>query len=168
MNWLVYFVLIFPCGALATTLLETGAAVGIANTLQGTVQTQPQKILDKTRKTVKKYEKAQQVALEGVSKTVPPIGQNKAPAPNRSTDISINSSSERLRNLTKDELDKRFQDEGIYQETKPVDYKRSVQVFYKRECPPSQKNCDRGAVLTNIKSVIFDYAHTRGSFAESK
>lgn len=73
---------------------------------------------------------------------------------------------ENLNDLTKEELDRRFSDQDIYQEVEPVDYKSSIQVFYKNRCPASSsKNCQRGAVLTNIKSVIFDYAHSRGNFA---
>ena len=55
------------------------------------------------------------------------------------------------------------------EDDKPVDYKSATQIFYKQDCLPSESNCNRsGAVLTNIKSVIFNYAHSRGSFAEQK
>ena len=72
-----------------------------------------------------------------------------------------------IRDLTKEEFEERLQDD-INQDTKPVDYTSPIQIFYKRKCASNQANCNRGAVLTNIRSVIFDYAHTRGSFAESK
>ena len=56
------------------------------------------------------------------------------------------------------------EDETEDSSLRSVDYTSPTQVFYKRECPPEEKDCVRGAVLTNIKSVIFDYSKTRGSF----
>ena len=96
-----------------------------------------------------------------------------APSLAKSQDILEDSSleedsslDENLTDLNKEDLDKRFQDEDIYQDVKPVDYRSSIQIFYKRKCNSVEKRCDRGPVLTNIKSVIFDYAHTRGSFSK--
>ena len=70
--------------------------------------------------------------------------------------------------MTKEEVAERLRDKEIRQKDISVNYKKSVQVFYKKKCQPSQKNCNRGPVLTNIKSVIFDYAHSRGSFAQAE
>ena len=63
-----------------------------------------------------------------------------------------------------------FKTERIVEiEDKPINYKTTTQIFYKKDCQPSQSNCKRsGAVFTNIKSVIFNYAHSRGSFSEDK
>ena len=63
-----------------------------------------------------------------------------------------------------------FKQERIIEvEEKPIDYKAKTQIFYKKDCLPSQSNCQRrGAVFTNIRSVIFDYAHSRGSFSEDE
>ncbi len=47
------------------------------------------------------------------------------------------------------------------EEANPVDYKADVQIFYKRKCQNNQKNCNRGPIFTNIKSVIFNYNRTQ-------
>ena len=46
-----------------------------------------------------------------------------------------------------------------------VNYDRKTQVFYKKRCEASDKTCFRHPVFTNIKSVVFNYQHRRGVFA---
>ena len=166
MRGFFFFILsfIFSNSVLVAALGEVGAAAGIASTPQGTAQTQPQNTLDQVKQTVQKYEQIQQQMKEAQD-----IHTQTASSVNHSADSSsVSSGSPGLKLLTKEDVEKRLKDEGVRQKTNPVDYKTQVQVFYKNKCLPSQKDCDRGAVLTNIKSVIFDYAHTRGSFAQSK
>ena len=162
-----FFILsfVFSHHTLAMTLGEVGAAAGIASTLQGTAQTQPKDTLDKVKQTVQNYEQIQQQQMEEAqnisAQTVSSVNHPTEPQ-------SVSSDFHNVKHLTKEELDKRFDDEGVHQKTNPVDYKAQIQIFYKKKCLPSQKDCNRGAVLTNIKSVIFNYAHTRGSFAKSE
>ena len=193
----MFLVISFPSSVFANTLGEVGAAAGIANTLQGTAQIQSKGILDKAKQTVQNYEEAQNNKLTNInainSEPVPLATQQNIMDPSlvnptshpvtQDTSLinpadhsviqdpslqSSDNSSVVSNPYSKEELDKKLQDEEIRQETQAVDYKRKFQVFYKRDCQASQKNCHRGAVLTNIKSLIFDYAHKRGSFSEIK
>lgn len=176
------FCFAFPYSVLAMTLGEIGAATGIANTLQGTATIQPKKILDKTKEAVKEYEDVQKNQLKSMSdpRSSGVVQKNNSGAVSssqtgnnfvrkKSNLSSQNISPETLKQMTESDLEETFRDEAIYQDVKSVDYKSDIQVFYKNSsCSVGQKNCHRGAVLTNIKSVIFDYAHTRGSFSQSK
>ena len=159
-----YFVLsfFFSSNVFAMTLGEVGTAASIANTLQGTAQIQPKNTLNKVKNKVQRYEQAQQKRLPKLPST-----SNK-PRPSKPDVHVVREERERERTIKEQYLEERFKQEKIQQETNPVDYKAGIQIFYKRDCSASQKNCNKGAVLTNIKSVIFDYAHTRGSFAEAK
>ena len=268
---------IFCQTALANTLTETQTAVGIANTLQGTAQGNPQGVLNKVKETTNNYEQAQQqkqaeipepissqpihsnnptIATPNETQQIPPqsptepqpIHSNNPTiaTPNETQQIppqsptepqpihsnnptitgpdeapqrlpqslpdSLNGSA--LDNLSLSEQEREqihslnesisspshadssgagfetaesnmdsmnLEEENIeitesyftpekivsIQDERPIDYKSSTQIFYKQDCLPSQSKCERnGAVLTNIKSVIFNYAHSRGSFAE--
>ena len=95
----------------------------------------------------------------------PPFMEN--PEVDRSPQ-SLIAKGEPLEHSIENEIEEEFRDQGIEADTNPVDYKSGMQVFYKNTCTASQKNCRRGAVLTNIKSVIFNYAHSRGIFAKSQ
>jgi len=83
-----------------------------------------------------------------------------------------NPSSQQIDSLSSDELDQKLNDEGISIDSDKVDYTKSTAIFYKNNCKdkdstrsPSQ-TCTPIPVLTNIKSVIFNYAHSRGEFEE--
>lgn len=235
------FLFILSQGLWANTLLETETAVGIANTLQGTAQGNPQKVLNQVKDTVNNYEQAQERQINSIQ--APP---NSPPAPNRAglppspnnnqeiqqrtpqsqpspesnntLDQATLSDQERNQiqelshppaqaidnspptdpfnsppadpfnspaiedqhrqnreemteskdgdNVTEDY----FKAERIVEmEDKPVDYTTATQIFYKKDCQPSQSNCKRsGALFTNIKSVILNYARSRGSFSENE
>ena len=77
---------------------------------------------------------------------------------------------EKLKNLSEPEIERYSREEKVEIETStPVNYKSNIQIFYKENCLSSQANCRRShPVLTNIKSVIFDFAHARGSFSKTK
>ena len=92
------------------------------------------------------------------SGSVVPAGQQASP----SGPTSQNQAS--LEEATAAEEGETEEDETEDSSLRSVDYTSPTQIFYKRECPPDKKDCVRGAVLTNIKSVIFDYSKTRGSF----
>jgi len=167
MRMFFFFILSFAFSnnVSAVTLGEVEAAAGIASTLQGTAQTQPQNTLNKVKQTVQNYEQIQQQQM----KEAQDIGSQSAYSASHSTNSpSVSLDSHNIKHLTKEDVGRRLKDEGVHQKTNSVDYKAQVQVFYKRKCLSSQKDCNRGAVLTNITSVIFNYAHTRGSFSESK
>ncbi len=184
------FILSFVCSpsAGAVTLGEVGAAAGIAGALQGTAQTQPQKNLDKAKQAIQNYEQVQNQKIKEAenirSPDSAPANHLDGPAENLAEPAPANHLEGHAENLSepslppedksqhsaKEELDEDedLRDKEEYQDANPVDYKARMLVFYKRKCPPSQKRCNRGAVLTNIKSVIFNYAHTRGSFAQQQ
>ena len=234
----------------ANTLIETQTAVGIANTLQGTAQVNPQEVLNQVKENVDNYEQAQeqkisampapqaQPAMPNPQEEIPeqrspqseqnnPLDQatlsdqqkeeiqnlNQAPEPMEnnpppeypepmennpspeypepmennpspeypepmennpppdSFDMNENSDYQDI-----NELDERLPKEEYFQtdriieiEDKPIDYKAGTQIFYKKDCLPAKNDCKRsGAVFTNIKSVIFNYAHSRGSFSKNK
>ena len=240
---------IFCQTALANTLTETQTATGIANTLQGTNQGNPQKILNQVQETTNNYEQVQQQKHAEIPNPQPihsndptMASPNEAqqqlpqsptePQPIHSNDPTMaypNEPQQRLPQSLPDPLNGSALDNlslseqereqihslnkstpspsqadsssGGFEATKsgmdsmalkeqsikitesyfapekivsieddrPVDYKSSTQIFYKQDCLPSQSSCKRkGAVLTNIKSVIFNYAHSRGSFAEKE
>ena len=197
------FFFIFSQGLWANTLLETNTAVGIANTLQGATQGNPQKVLSQVKDTVHNYEQAQQMDMSAsIDKPIssspsidnPP--QDSLSAPNnevleQSHTQTLNYSPpvDPMENRVEAEFDyssdpmnnqnprapvqeSYFKTEKISNKTgedRLIDYKSSTQVFYKKDCLPSQSDCKRsGAVFTNIKSVIFNFAHSRGSFSENK
>ena len=186
----------FSAGAFAVTLGETATAAAIAGTLQGTASSQPQKAIQKAKQAVQQYEVAQQKQLDGLQPAVadtvssPSIDSTNAspledPAspPDRApafqgawfsqnggnvSEASLPHDGSHLRNMTREELEDELGDQSIQDEIEPVDYGRSVQIFYKNKCPRSAGNCDRGAVFTNIKSVIFDYARARAGLPRRK
>ncbi|MCZ0932644.1 MAG: hypothetical protein OXJ52_05785 [Oligoflexia bacterium] len=219
----VLFLFILSQGLWANTLLETETAVGIANTLQGTAQGNPQKVLNQVKDTVNNYEQVQKRQIGSIQAPpnfppapnvagLPPSPNNNQeiqqqapqsqsnPESNNILDQATLSDQERnqIQELShppaqatdnppaiehrqnreemtesndRDEVtEDYFKTERIVEmEDKPIDYKTATQIFYKKDCQPSQSNCKRsGAVLTNIKSVIFNYAHSRGSFSENK
>ena len=90
----------------------------------------------------------------------------KKPSESNNQGIKTTAEALNLRDMTSEELSEELEDQEIEDEIDLVDYKRSVQVFYKNKCPRRAKNCVRGAVFTNIKSVIFDYARSRAGFAK--
>ena len=109
---------------------------------------------------------AEQNEMESLARAdTPPFMEN--PEVDRSPQ-SLIAKEEPLEHSIESEIEEEFRDQGIEADTNPVDYKSGMQVFYKNTCTASQKNCRRGAVLTNIKSVIFNYAHSRGIFAKSQ
>lgn len=238
----ILFFLLFPQVLWANTLIETQTAIGIANTLEGTAQNNPQKILNQVKKTVGDYEQVQEQKIKSIQapslpapeqqtnkiqeqkiksaqtppsspiETPPEKAQQRSPQSqqNPALDQATLSEQERdqiqeLNHLTdsnnpspanpiapsdslnvqhedlhhnqelnqayQEKLPKEeyFQTDRIIEIEKPIDYKTGTQIFYKKDCLPSQSNCKRsGAVFTNIKSVIFNYAHSRGSFSENK
>ena len=185
-----YCIFVFSIPVSAVTMGEVGMAAGVADTDQGTTQISPKGALDTVKQTVQEYEEVQQkqiadaqtmlspmdASAESDSKSAPSLDGQETHLMDRSEKAAKDSNpvftesfeADNLRNLGRKSLKERLRDKGIYQDIKPVDYKTSTQVFYKRKCPSAQKNCDKGPLLTNIKSVIFDYAHTRGSFAQSQ
>lgn len=64
--------------------------------------------------------------------------------------------------------DKVFTQDSIDIQVEAVDYTKKTMVFYKNKCEDGQSYCYKNPVLTNIKSVIFDYAHQRGIFAKTE
>jgi len=165
-----YIIFIFFNSAEAANLIETGVATGINNTLQQKATLQPKEFLNKAQNAVNKYEEDQQRRLELEGNPI------KDPSNEEDQQRYLEEDQQRHLELEADpikdpsnEEEKKNQDENsnlVIQNTKPVDYESSIQVFYKKDCSNLPNNCQRGAVLTNIKSVIFDYAHARGSFAK--
>ena len=208
----VVFLFIFSQGLWANTLLETETAVGIANTLQGTAQGNPQQVLNQVKENVNNYEHVQEQKMNSIQAPANnnPSAQQRIPQslPTNNQVLEQATLSDQEKNQiqelnhslppssTANDLDsfntppnvedghniegikepaeevtaEYFKPERIVEmEERPIDYKTSTQVFYKNDCLSSQSNCKRsGAVFTNIKSVIFNYAHSRGSFSETK
>ena len=223
----IYILLIFSPSLWANTLVETQTAVGIGNTLQGTIQGNPAKIVNQVKDTVNNYKQVQEQNIQ-TAEGFPPE-PNPAPTnnpvstqprepqslpennpvldqmrlsdqeqnqiqeldPSSPPPVSAPSPPDSFDNPVDDTFiasDKGFQGQDMFKETqeevpeeyfkqerlmemeeKPIDYKAKTQIFYKKDCLPSQSNCQRkGAVFTNIRSVIFDYAHSRGSFSEDE
>ena len=209
------FFLIFSQSLWANSLLETQTAIGIANTLQGTGQENPQQILDQVKENVNQEKQAQEQRMASIQDSLnPPPPPNNNPPQQRSPQSfpesdphleqavlsdqernqiqklnkpsspsmvhnpsppvdSFNESLNRehdfegAKDPSEESMKEYFKPERVVElEERPIDYKASTQIFYKNDCLPSQKNCKRdGAVFTNIKSIIFDYAHSRGSFS---
>ena len=153
-----------PLFAFSTTLGEIGAAAAIAGKLQQTGQANVVPLVQQVKGKVEQYEEAEQRKIANIES----METTSTHSPQRISSSPEIARERALESLTESEVEKRFQDQGVDPETKPVNYKAGIQIFYKKNCAPSQKNCSKGAVLTNIKSVIFDYAHSRGSFAELK
>lgn len=155
---------VFSFSVFASTLGEMGAAAAIAGELQKTGQANLAPLVDQVKEKVKQYEQTQQERLADiVSESGKKLASEQGMDSRAPQSIAEGKA---LEHLTDREIEERLQDEAIKPETNPVDYKAGIQVFYKRTCPAPQENCNRGAVLTNIKSVIFDYSHSRGSFAK--
>lgn len=161
--FLVFSVACFtPFFLSATTLGEIGAAGAIAGKLNEIAQPKATHLLDKVKQQVQKYEEVEQKKIAGIK-------NSSTPVQSAIQHLTQHSHTQKdIRNLSANELADRLQDSDIESEASPVDYKASMQIFYKRSCSPSEVNCNKGAVLTNIKSVIFDYAHSRGSFAKNQ
>ncbi len=149
----------FSSPIFASTII-TGTAV---NALQRPAEFNPKKdAVNKAKQTVKIHEKAQS-QKDAIIKDATDSSSSSQMA------SSVNKAVRRLADsvpTSKEELDKRLEDEEILQETESVDYKRPIQIFYKNECKSSQEDCHRGPVFTNIPSLIFDYVHNRGSFSK--
>ena len=127
----------------AEGLAGTSAAIGIANTLQNKAQVNPQKAIDASKQAVKQYQNKLN------SQAQPPLPQN----------IQANQDTELILKPKK----------GAAQNTSitsslPKSYKSQSVVFYKNDCNLKDKNCKRGAMLVNIKSVMFDYEQGRMKF----
>ena len=121
---------------LATTLGEVNAAAGIANTLQGTAQNQPQDALNKVKQVVQEHEQVQQkkdlANTQAINTAQPAVQGNeanlKAPENTPATeqaqpiategeapayDLAESDSEERqalsdIRDLTKEEFEERL------------------------------------------------------------
>ncbi|MCY4321702.1 MAG: hypothetical protein OXC37_04805 [Bdellovibrionaceae bacterium] len=186
------FFIIFSPFVFGSTLLETQTAVGISNTLQGTAQVNSQELINQAKGAVENYKPDQspviqnpssepqsipnneifeqadlsnkeQTQIEGIGSPSPNfVDNNFSPPPN--DDIIVVSDNEQNLNSENSEN----QDEFLDNEEDSINYKQLTHIFYKNPCKADQANCVRsGAVLTNIKSVIFDYDHNRGKFSES-
>ena len=206
----IWFLFIVSHGLWANTLLETQTAVGIANTLQGTAQGNPTKILNHVKDTVNNHEiqapspapassapsnnnpETQQRRPQALPENNPVLDQatlseqerhqiqDLSNSPHTVSNPNIIDSPNSLNNSAQEEgpeITERNQEVEEYLRTEkiiavedmPMDYKAKTQIFYKKNCLPSQSDCKRsGAVFTNIQSVIFNYAHSRGSFSEEK
>ena len=164
--------LFLSSNVLASTLGEIEAGAAIANTLQGTAQMQSQKALDQAKQVVKKYEEAQNRELASIKdiETGSVSGINSSPEKSpHPLNSPLPNSADSSPSLSKRTPDRQLGNEKMRQAVKPVDYNRKIQVFYKKECDEtSQRSCHRGAVLTNIKSLAFDYAHNRGGFSKTE
>ena len=166
MRIILFLSLFFSFPVFATTLGEIGAAAAIANKLQETGQADSASLIKQAKEKLEQYNEAEKRKLASiVSGNVTPPASD--PVEGSQPQQNLTGGTEDLKHLTEREIEERFQDQGIEPETEPVDYKAGIQVFYKNKCSASQKDCSKGAVLTNIKSVIFDYAQSRGSFAKS-
>ena len=224
------FLLFFSQGLYANSLLETQTASGIANTLQGTAQGNPQALLNNVKENVNNYEQKQEERLSNIEvnshpnpeelevqersiqsqqnnplDSAPPLSNEErdqiqeinhspeaivnvpppdsppsthsnfpepAPPTNQEPNpFDTQNQSQITNEFQKNEVptEEYFEADKIIEIEKPIDYKLGTQIFYKKDCLPSEKNCKRsGPVFTNIKSVIFDYAHSRGSFSKNK
>ena len=147
----------------ASTLIETETALGIQKKLQETASpAQKKEMLNQVKQKIEAYEKAQQNQdLQALDSQPPDLFKKpKISDTSDETDSSEKLSAEDLEQESKNK-------ETIQQKkSKSVNYTKSAQVFYKKKCLPSRSDCNRGAVLTNIPSVIFDYAVSRGIFEE--
>ena len=151
--------------AFATSLVETGAATGIANTLQGIAQPNPVKHIDQAKKQVEKHDRSKQQKVNNIDSIYPSSMPN---VPNQDTYDDFSQETDypdRTPDSVENYSEKEFNSGNGYREIiKSVDFKEGMQVFYKEECNGADENCQRHPVLTNIKSVIFDYAYSRGNF----
>ena len=174
MRALIFF--IFSQAVWANTLLETETAMGIANTLQGANQVNPQQVVNQATETINNHESVHQQQMNSIDSPPPPAVNNPIeyhqPVSKNVDTLDPQDLEEPDRRDMLEATEEYFKTEKFIQQPeddKRTDYKASTQIFYKKDCLPSQKDCKRnGAVLTNIKSVIFNYAHSRGSFSEKE
>ena len=139
----------------ATSLLETTTATGIANTIQGTPQLNPKKLINDVKNTVNptNLDKQERV-LAGDSLKQSATG------------------NEVLQNLqkakTNEDVRSAFVDKQVTPEesdSKRMKYDQPTVIFYKKDCETPNLNCNRsGPVFTNLKNVMFDYANKRMNF----
>lgn len=146
----------FCIQAQATTLSELGAVTAISNQLQGHASTKLAPIVNQVQQQVANYKQ---------------INQNKF---SENSDYNNYENSDNYKKSTSSYEGSPESSRDTYQEKqaqsniKNIDYNKGLQVFYKKSCKAGEKKCHRGAVLTNINSVIFDYAKARGRFADLK
>ena len=166
MKWQGLFLVIslasFPFFTFSMTLGEVGAAASIQNTLNGAATSSSRDSIKKIIKQVEGQEQREKRRVESLKERT----ENLEERPNDSD----YTSTIQLENLNRDQLDDRFNDDGIEIDAGKVNYTKGTAIFYKNNCHNAEGNrtpsstCRPIPVLTNIKSVIFNYAHSRGEF----
>ncbi len=168
MNWQTPFLIIslgiFSPFTFSVTLGEGVAAAGIQNTLHSGAVSSSQKMIHESVKQVKKQKQERDKKVNFPKEHV--VSSPKSSShPNHKDTL--------LESLSRDELNERFNDGGIEITADKVDYTKGTTIFYKDNCKMGKKRnrspsstCNPIPVLTNIKSVIFNYAHNRGEFKE--
>ena len=144
----VFFSSLFSFNVNATTLPEISAAQGIHNTLNS--QATPNYDTEDVRQRVQDYEREQEERSRQYDSIVNNSSSIDRP-PINPDDLGGNLNNQELERANRHEDD--------------VDYKTGSTVLYTKKCDPKSQNCNRGAVFTNVKSVIFDYNNRRGRFA---
>jgi len=153
---LLLLFLCFSSPVLATSLLETTTAVGIANTLQNTAQQKnPRQILNNVKKTVNQIPNAQSLTVDSN-----PLPQR--PLPQRPL------SQRSLPPLLEEDLRASLSDKKISPRSpahSTVKYDSKAIIFYKKDCEFPLNGCKRSQpIFTNLKSVMFDYDQNRMNF----
>ncbi|MGI9549474.1 MAG: hypothetical protein ACR2M7_05850, partial [Bdellovibrionales bacterium] len=113
------------------------------------------------------------VAATGIQSTLNSTASSNAIATKKRAETLLKKAQQQrsLANdpLSSENLEQQLNDGGIAIQADRVDYTKSTVIFYKNNCNHmAHQNCTAVPVLTNIKSVIFDYAHNRGEFQQRK
>lgn len=152
--------------ALANTLLEQSATLSIQNTLSNTAS--PSYDTEESKKAIENYNKS----LEKRSAQYENSYDN--PSHDLRHDYDKPSHEKRYERDEQDKLSSVIQQQIAnhdYNKNKTLQdgsYNKKLQVLYTKICPPetySNKECNRGPVLTNIKSVVFDYNNRKNMYA---
>ena len=173
--FLITLIVVFSPFTFSMTLGDVTAATAIQNTLNSTAAPSYGKVLDKVKTDLKKAEEVErkkQAELKDLNlhpeSTTKPLAEDRNNI--QSGDSLDFKNDPHLENLSRNELDERFDDGGVeINVDKIMDYTKKTVIFYKGNCEnkdgrtPSS-TCSPMPVLTNIKSVIFNYAHKRGEF----
>ena len=111
------------------------------------------------------------VAATGIQSTLNSTASSNAIATKKRAETLLKKAQQQraLANTPSEDLEQQLDDGGIAIQADRVDYTKGTVIFYKNNCKhTTHQNCTAVPVLTNIKSVIFDYAHNRGEFQQRK
>lgn len=172
----VIFFLIFSISqATAVTVIEQGVAASIQNTLSATAVS-PSYDTEASEKAVEDYNRRQNERENdpNFNNRAPDDFNNSYNADNNSynPDNNLDNYSENIQipkggsDSANVDANKRLLENNNNSSNKASYDKKGLQILYTKKCTSKDKTCNRGAVLTNIKSIVFDYNNRRGLYAK--